>query len=191
MNHIMEMIKDFKTNIEQEKADQELILEYMELFDDLLTRNNRIAHFTSSPWIINNQHTKVLMVYHSIYKSWGWCGGHVDGDSDFVRVALKEGKEETGIEKLMLLKNEPIALDVLPVPPHFKNGEFVSAHLHLNITYLCEANEKECLKIKPDENSDVAWISLEDIEHMVSEEDMKVVYKKLIYKSAELLNNII
>ena len=29
---------------------------------------------TASAWVVNPGRTKVLMVYHNIYKSWSWLG---------------------------------------------------------------------------------------------------------------------
>lgn len=85
---------------EQEKADKSLMLEFIDTFDDVLTRKNRMGHFTASSWIVNKQRTKVLMIYHNIYDSWAWTGGHCDGDSDLLHVALKEVEEETGLKTL-------------------------------------------------------------------------------------------
>ena len=58
-----------------------------------------------------------------------------------IHVALKEGREETGLKKLELLSESILAIDILPVPPHVKRGAFVSSHVHLNVTYLCQADE--------------------------------------------------
>ena len=44
------------------------------------------------------------MIYHNIYKSWSWTGGHADGDSDLLNVAIRELKEETGVKNLKLLE---------------------------------------------------------------------------------------
>lgn len=176
-------LKTFQPYNEQEAADQQLMLAYMEQFPNIYERENLFAHMTSSPWIMNHAKDKVLMIYHNIYQSWGWCGGHCDGDRDTILVALKEGKEETGLKNLKLVSEDILAVDILPVPPHMKKGKFVSAHVHLNVTYLCVADESEALNIKPDENSGVAWIPVDKIHSYVSEEDMKPVYDKLLIKS--------
>ena len=83
---------------EQEENDKKVILDYMKKNLDCFTRENQIAHFTTSIWTVNKERTKTLMVYHKIYDSWSWIGGHADGEEDLAAVALRELKEETGVE---------------------------------------------------------------------------------------------
>ena len=96
---LLKLIQEFKPDCLQEQIDQKNFLSYLYHFDDLLYRTNSLAHISSSPWIINKERTKVLMVYHNIYRSWSWCGGHADGNGNLLDVALKEAKEETGLNK--------------------------------------------------------------------------------------------
>ena len=72
------------------------------------------------------------------------------------------------------------AVDVLPVWGHVKRGKYVSSHLHLNFSYLLEADEEEILQIKADENSQVAWLPIAELRDKVTEPDMIPVYEKLI-----------
>ena len=64
---------------EQETADRLQMLQDIDTFPVLLTRDNATAHFTASCWIVNPDRTKVLMAYHNLYQSWAWLGGHADG----------------------------------------------------------------------------------------------------------------
>lgn len=185
---LYELIHAYHPKNPQEVQDQKVMLAYIKQFDTILVRDNVFAHVTASPWIVNQDFTKVLMCYHNIYQSWSWCGGHVDGDLDFQHVAIKEAQEETGIQEIQLYDNEILALDILPVPPHEKHGQPISAHLHLNVTYLCVGNDQEKLRSKEDENSDVAWFTIEDVLHLVSEKDMIVVYQKLINQTKNIKN---
>lgn len=102
---LREEIKNYIPYNEQEEKDKELLLKYIDGFDDILTRENELCHFTASNWIVNKERTKVLMAYHNIYKSWAWTGGHADGESDLLKVALREANEETGINNLKVLSN--------------------------------------------------------------------------------------
>ena len=119
MNWI-EDIKNYKPYNEQEAKDKDLILKCINLHDDILTRENTIAHITSSGYIVNKSRTKVLMIYHNIYKSWAWTGGHADGDSDLLHVAIKEAKEETGLKNVTPVMTNILGLDVLNVNGHIK-----------------------------------------------------------------------
>lgn len=175
-------IKKYAACSEQEKKDKEIIIKCAEMFDDVLTRNNEIAHITSSAFVINKTRNKVLMVYHNIYNSWSWTGGHADGEKDLLYVADKEVKEETGIRNIQPLSDEIISLDVLPVLGHTKRGKYVAPHLHLSVAYLMEGDENDRLISKPDENSGVKWILFEEIDSYSDESHMKVVYKKIVDK---------
>ncbi|MCR1898601.1 NUDIX hydrolase [Irregularibacter muris] len=167
---------------EQEKKDKEVILQCISTFNDILTRENQIAHMTSSAFIINKHKDKVLMVYHNIYQSWSWVGGHADGEEDLLYVAMKEAKEETGVKNISILEENILSLDVLPVEGHIKKGKYVAPHLHLSVTYLMEADEEEKLIIKPDENSDVQWIPLEEVGVYSTEPYMIKIYNKIRLK---------
>ncbi|MDD7796330.1 NUDIX hydrolase [Clostridium sp. 'White wine YQ'] len=167
---------------EQEKKDKEMMLYYINAFENVLTRENEIAHMTSSAFVLNKERDKVLMIYHNIYDSWGWTGGHSDGEKDLLAVAIREAREETGIKIASPITTEIFSLDVLPVAGHVKNGNYVSAHLHLSVTYLLEADEEEELIIKEDENSGVKWIPIDEVVDASNEPHMKKVYSKIISK---------
>ena len=67
-----------------------------------------------------------------------------------------------------------------------KSGKYVSSHLHLNVTYLLEADEEQALHEKPDENSGVRWFALRDVVPSTREPEMRVVYQKLMDKCDKL-----
>lgn len=183
MEKWMQEIRKYKPYNEQEEKDKALILTCMDAYDNLLTRENPVAHFSSSGFIVNKTRDKVLMIHHNIYNAWSWTGGHTDGETDFLGVAIREAKEETGVQEVKVLSEGILSLDVLPVPAHIKKGVYVSAHLHLSIAYLVEVDEEELLKVKPDENSGVKWISIEELDKYVDNEpDMLILYKKFLEK---------
>ena len=179
-------ILEFKPKIEQEATDQALIVDYIKKNKDVLTRDNKVAHITSSGFILNKRMDKALMVYHKIYRSWSWAGGHADGEKDLLKVAIQEAQEETGLEKVKPLTEKIVTLDVLPVPSHYKHGKFVSAHLHLSVAYVLIADETDRIQIKADENSGVKWIRIKDLNNEVNEADMKIVYNKIIDRAKKL-----
>ena len=182
MKELRKEIESYNATTEKEKLDKEVILNYMDSHKDCLTREDKIAHFTTSAWIINKDKTKVLMIYHNIYDSWAWVGGHADGDSDLLHVIKKEIEEETGITKLKQLYDGIYGLNIVTVEAHKKRGKQVNAHLHFDIEYLFEADENDKLRIKEDENSNVGWIPLNEVNNYTSEEKMKPIYQHLTDK---------
>lgn len=179
---LREVIEAYEPYNEQEKKDKEIFLKYINTFDDVLTRKNEFAHFTSSAFVINKSKDKVLMIYHNIYDSWNWPGGHADGESDLFKVAIKELEEETGIKRVVSIMNEILSIDTLPSLGHFKRNKYVSAHTDLSVSYLIEADENEPIRVKEDENSDVKWIPIEMVTKKCTLQYMKPVYEKIIEK---------
>ena len=144
---IVEEIKKYRPCNEQEQRDKAVILAFLENNEDAFLRSNLLAHMTASSWIVNPERTKTLMVYHNIYDSWSWTGGHADGETDLLSVALREAREETGIAHVRPVSPEIFSLEVLTVDGHEKRGEYVPSHLHLNVTYLLEAEESDTLHL--------------------------------------------
>lgn len=180
---LIQQLKEYTPFNEQEEMDKSLILNWIEHNADAFSRENKVAHVTASAWVVNKDRSKVLMVYHNIYQSWSWLGGHADGETDLLSVAIREVKEEAGITNVRPVFEEIYSLESLTVDGHVKNGKYVSSHLHFNITYLLEADSKEAVSIKADENSGVAWFSPEEaLQRSTEPWFVEHVYKKLIEK---------
>lgn len=181
--NLIDYINNYKPFNNQESKDKEIILKYINLFDDVLTRENEIAHLTSSTFVINKSKDKVLMVHHNIYNTWSLPGGHNDGDCDCLQVAIRELKEEMGINNYELLDDSIFSIDILAVKSHIKKDKYISAHLHLSIAYLVQVNEDEDLVVKEDENSGVMWIPINSLnKYIKNEPHMLKLYNKFIEK---------
>lgn len=183
MKRIIDAITAYKPYTEQEAADKKLFLDKLQFQDNLLTRENQEYHFSSSAWVVNPTYDKVLMVYHNIYQSYSWTGGHADGCEELLTVAQKELEEETGIKEYQLIYDGLFAFDILPVNAHYKKGQFIKAHHHINTTYLFMASENQDLQVKADENSAVKWIEVADLDQAVTEKEMRPYYHKLMEKA--------
>ena len=64
------------------------------------------------------------------------------------------------MQSARLISDEIYSLEVLTVDGHEKRGVYVPSHLHLNVTYLIEADEHDALTICEEENSGVKWFTL-------------------------------
>ena len=169
----------YKPYDELEARDREVMLWALDTQPSPLTRDNPLAHFTASAWIVNPDFTKALMVHHNIYNTWAWTGGHNDGEACPLAVALREAREETGLAQIEPVSEDLYSLEILPVQSHVKRGAFVSAHLHMNVTFLLRADEGQRLREKADENSGVRWFPLDEAADNKDEPFMAEVYRKL------------
>ena len=154
MNSI-ECIRRYEPCCEQEERDKAVILDYLDRNPGCFSRSDLVAHMTASSWVVNRERTKVLMVYHKI-------------------------REETGVEHVRALNEEIFSLEVLTVDGHEKHGEYVPSHLHLNVTYLLEADENDTLHICAEENAGVRWFTLDEALKASTEPwFVERIYKKL------------
>lgn len=168
---------------EVEEAERLSLLQFMNAFGAFAyDRCNLVGHLSSSSWIVNKDHTKVLFIFHNIFKTWAWVGGHTDKDLDLQYVAVKEMQEETGLKNYRLLTPIPFDLSVLVVHNHYKHGTFVPRHLHYNVVYAFEADEKEFIRMKPDENSGIQWININEIDKFCATERMLPYYQRIVAK---------
>ena len=153
---LQEQLERYVPFNEQEEKDRKEILRRLKT-EELYLRDNNGAHLSASAWVVSSDRKQVLMCYHNIYHSWSWLGGHCDGDRNLLRVAIREVKEESGLEEVRPVSENIFSLEILTVDGHEKRGEYVSSHLHLNITYLLEADPNAPLHNKADENAGVKW----------------------------------
>jgi ADP-ribose pyrophosphatase YjhB (NUDIX family) len=189
----MDLLSELKAYVpynQQEQQDRALLVAWLQAAqnDDALAarlwgRGNP-AHLTASAWVVSPDRSVVLMAYHNLYDSWAWLGGHADGQRDLRAVALREVREESGLAQARLASPDILSVEVLTVDGHEKRGAYVSSHLHLNVTFLVEADPVEPLRAKPDENRAVAWMAPEEALARSTEPwFVERIYSKLVAKA--------
>ena len=159
--NLTSVLKLYRPWNRQEEQDVAEILRRLEQGEELYTRDNPAAHLTVSAWVVSPDRSQVLMAYHNLYDSWAWLGGHADGEKNLLTVALREVQEESGITATPI-SEDIFSVEILPVSGHEKRGEYLPSHLHLNVTFLLEADPTAPVRPKEDENSRVGWFCTED-----------------------------
>lgn len=178
------VIADYAPRDAREAAEKQAMLAMIAREGDrILTRGCAYAHMTASSMIVNSDRTRTLMAFHRIYGSWAWTGGHNDGETDFEAVARREAQEETGIVGLRRLGVGVASLEILPVWAHVRRGEQVGSHLHLNLSYLFEADDSLPLRAAQEENNAVDWVRIDALSKAVSEPEMIPIYRRLLERA--------
>ena len=179
--NLKQKIENYVPFNEQEEKDKEQFLKFIDTFDDVLTRDNIFGHFSASAFVVNKERNKMLVVYHIINDGWIYPGGHADGEDNLLSVAVREVEEETGL-KVKVLDENIYAIQSAPVKGHIKRGKYVSAHLHLDVVYIMEADDKLPLIYKEDESKGVKWISFDEADNETMCDFIRPIHKKLIEK---------
>ncbi len=143
---------------EQEAGMVQRLLLFVEEHADCFERTLAEGHVTGSAWIVDPSRTFTLLTHHRKLDKWLQLGGHADGDPDVLRVALREAREESGVEAI-----EPIVEDIFDIDIHeIPARKTAAAHLHYDIRFLLEADRQTPLAITPESRA-LAWVELDGV----------------------------
>ena len=172
MTSLRQLIENYCARYPVEKTAQS-ILSFLQADKNPFSRKNQHGHFTGSAWIVNPDKSKILMTHHKKIGKWLQLGGHADDEEDLLKVSLREAKEESGLNNFVILSKEIFDMDIHEVPSIGSEPK----HLHYDIRFLLEANPEESI-IVSDESYDVAWIELDKIQQINSEDSIIRMVKK-------------
>lgn len=147
---------------------------FVEEYPDCFERWLAIGHVTGSAWIVDETQTSVLLMHHRKLDKWFQPGGHADGDSDILRVALKEAQEETGLETVSILSQSIFDVDVHLIPANAKEA----AHYHYDIRFLFSADSLQPLTINS-ESKDLVWVPLSEVERYNNSNSLLRMVRKM------------
>ncbi|MFD2420994.1 NUDIX hydrolase [Amycolatopsis pigmentata] len=114
-------------------------------------------HVTASALIVHRESERVLLRWHQRQRAWLHVGGHGDpGETDPVDIALREGREETGLTDLTPWP-DPELVHVAIVPVRAKGDE--PAHEHADLRFVLATSRPDTARPeKPD--AELRWLSL-------------------------------
>ena len=145
--HLLGLLDGYRTRYPEEEMRVDRVRRFVETHADCFERTCRDGHVTGSAWILSADECHVLLVHHRKLVRWLQPGGHADGEPDPIRVALREAGEECGLAELAVLSDEPLDVDVHPIPA----SGHEPAHLHYDIRYLLVAAPGQ--ELRPSEES--------------------------------------
>ena len=137
-------------------------------------------HFTATTFVVYQD--KTLLHLHRSLKMWLPPGGHIDRDELPHIAAVREVKEETGLD-VVLIHNEPTIHSEnareIPGPRHLLLENINPHHQHIDMIYYARASSSD---VVPDEGEslELRWFSGKDLEGSEIENDIKVLGQEAI-----------
>ena len=116
--------------------------------------DNGRNHLTASCWILNPSLDAILLLHHRKLDRWLQPGGHIENcDDSWLGAALREAREETGIENYKLLETGIFDFDIHSIPARGNIPE----HKHYDARFLLQAQQTD-LSLS-EESNDLQWFS--------------------------------
>lgn len=154
---LLTRLRSYRPDFMEERAYVQRAIHYIQSNPDVFEREHGPVHVTASTWAVNPAQDRILMVHHGKLHQWFQPGGHADGETDVLQVALKEVAEETGIDgqHIRLLSSDIFDVDMHEVPTVAN----VPGHGHIDIRFLVQIDDS--LPIPGShESHEVRWIDL-------------------------------
>ncbi len=130
------------------------------------------GHVTGSAWIVNENRTRVVILYHAKLNKWVQPGGHCDVQSDVLQVARREAQEETGLD-VTPLGAEIFDIDVHAIPEYWNTP----SHFHYDIRFLFQADDAQT-PIVSNESREVRWATLAEADELANSESVSRMIRK-------------
>ncbi len=146
----------------------ERMLQFIHSTPDCFCRSHREGHMTGSAWLLHPQGDRVLLTLHRKLGRWLQPGGHADGEPDTLAVALREAREESGIDTIEPLGEGIFDIDIHEIPARTTAGE--PAHLHYDVRYLMQAQSAD-FRVS-DESEALAWFRAEELDALRPDESV-------------------
>jgi 8-oxo-dGTP pyrophosphatase MutT (NUDIX family) len=160
-NPLLQLLSTYQPFNEEEAQFKQQMIEFVNQNADCFERSLLKGHITGSAWIVDKSRQFTLLTHHRKLDKWFQTGGHCDGDSDVLNVAMKEATEETGLTDIQVISSNIFDIDIHEIPE--RKG--VPTHLHYDVRFLLEADMNEPLIISS-ESSDLAWVELSKVSQL-------------------------
>ncbi|MFC1749111.1 NUDIX hydrolase [Pseudomonadota bacterium] len=172
---LTQKLAQYSPHTANEKKMQDDIIHFVNEHTDCFERSLKVGHITGSAWIVDKDRTHALMTHHRKLNRWLQLGGHSDGDSNTLNVALREGLEESGLTDLHPVSEDIFDVDVHLIPTRKEEPD----HYHYDVRFLLEADRNAQLVIS-NESHDLAWLSLDAITQTAPDESIQRMVDKTI-----------
>ncbi|MCT4635864.1 MAG: NUDIX hydrolase [Rickettsiales bacterium] len=172
-NNLLELLEKYIPSSEEESKAKEDIIIFVNENHNCFERELEKGHITGSSWLLNKEGDKALLMHHRKLNRWFQPGGHADGDSDILAVAIKEAQEESGINAIEAVDGNIFDIDIHLIPENKKEN----AHYHYDIRFLLQVKSDEELS-NNGEAKELRWVNRSDVISLTKEESVVRMVRK-------------
>jgi 8-oxo-dGTP pyrophosphatase MutT (NUDIX family) len=122
-----------------------------------------IRHFNVTIYVYNPDDKKFLFVLHKKLNKWVAPGGHIDDNENPELAALREVKEETGVDVKLIGDRYPEETDLIRPFGVQLNVISPNEHEHFDLIYLAFPASNTAIKLNKEESIDIKWFTLNEI----------------------------
>ena len=158
---LLEKLDRYAPTTQRDADARARVIDFVRDHPNCFQRSLAIGHITGSSWVVDSANRRVLLTHHRKLGKWLQLGGHADGEPDVLSVALREAKEESGIEHIEPVSHEVFDVDVHLIP---KRGN-EQAHYHYDIRFLLRVQGGDAFHVS-EESIDLAWFLATDLEQL-------------------------
>jgi 8-oxo-dGTP pyrophosphatase MutT (NUDIX family) len=122
--------------------------------------------FTSAIFVVD--FNRVLMVHHRKLDKWLPLGGHIELDEDPEQAALREAKEESGLDVELVGERPPTTgpgTRALIAPRFLDIHRISDTHEHIGLIYFARPKSGETT-LAHEEHHDIRWCAANDLESL-------------------------
>jgi 8-oxo-dGTP pyrophosphatase MutT (NUDIX family) len=173
---ILNLLENYEPFDKEEAASLDEIISFVKENENCFENYTTKGQITGSALVVDRGFNYTLLTHHAKLDKWFQFGGHSDGDSNALAVALREAMEESGLKSLRFLKEQSgiFDVDVHPIP----EKDDMSLHNHYDIRVLLIADKNEDYKVSH-ESKDLKWMKLDDVSKYNSQHAFLRLVKKV------------
>jgi len=130
--------------------------------------------FTATIFVVHDG--KVLLIHHRSLNKWLPLGGHIELDEDPEAAALREAKEESGLEVELLGERAPTTgpgTRALVTPRFLDIHRITDTHEHVGMVYWARPIRGR-LALAETEHHAIRWCSQDDLDSLVPPMDQAI-----------------
>ena len=180
-NNILAKLDGYLKTFPAERETVEQMVSFIESHTDCFERSLSIGHITGSAWLMDENYERALLTHHRKLDRWLQPGGHADGQSDVLAVAMREAEEESGLGEIEPVSDSLFDIDIHLIPARGNEAE----HFHYDCRFLLRSVGSDQYSVS-EESHDLAWITLADMSRHTTE----VSITRMVDKVRSYLTNL-